>query len=64
MAGEPFGTRVEIKNMNSFRSVERAIAHEVERQAAVLDAGESLVQETRGWNEDRERTPDAGQGDV
>ena len=53
---EPFGTRVEIKNMNSFRSVERAIAHEIERQAAVLDAGETLVQETRGWHEDRGET--------
>jgi len=53
---EPFGTRVEIKNMNSFRSVERAIAHEIERQAAVLDAGEVLAQETRGWHEDRGET--------
>ena len=53
---KPFGTRVEIKNMNSFRSVERAIAHEIERQAAALDAGETLVQETRGWHEDRGET--------
>ena len=53
---EAFGTRVEIKNMNSFRSVERAIAHEIERQAAALDAGEPLVQETRGWHEDRGET--------
>ncbi len=37
---EPFGTRVEVKNMNSFRSVERAIVFEIERQAAALDAGE------------------------
>ena len=37
---EPFGTRVEVKNMNSFRSVERAIDYEIERQAATLDAGE------------------------
>jgi aspartyl-tRNA(Asn)/glutamyl-tRNA(Gln) amidotransferase subunit B len=51
-----FGTRVEIKNMNSFRSVERAIASEIERQAAALDAGEPLVQETRGWAEDRGAT--------
>jgi aspartyl-tRNA(Asn)/glutamyl-tRNA(Gln) amidotransferase subunit B len=42
--------------MNSFRSVERAIAHEIERQAAALDAGEPLVQETRGWHEDRGET--------
>jgi aspartyl-tRNA(Asn)/glutamyl-tRNA(Gln) amidotransferase subunit B len=53
---EAFGTRVEIKNMNSFRSVERAIAHEIERQAAALDAGQALVQETRGWHEDRGET--------
>jgi len=53
---EAFGTRVEIKNMNSFRSVERAIEHEIERQAASLDAGEVVVQETRGWHEDRGET--------
>ena len=51
-----FGTRVEVKNMNSFRSVERAIAFEIERQAAVLDAGESIAQETRGWSDDRGAT--------
>ncbi len=53
---EPFGTRIEVKNMNSFRSVERAIAYEIERQAAALDAGEPLVQETRGWSEERGET--------
>jgi aspartyl-tRNA(Asn)/glutamyl-tRNA(Gln) amidotransferase subunit B len=53
---EAFGTRIEVKNMNSFRSVERAIAHEIERQAAILDAGDELVQETRGWHEDRGET--------
>ncbi len=53
---EPFGTRVEVKNMNSFRAVERAIAFEIERQAAALDAGESLLQETRGWSEERGET--------
>ena len=42
--------------MNSFRSVERAIAFEIERQAAALDAGEPLIQETRGWDEDRGET--------
>jgi aspartyl-tRNA(Asn)/glutamyl-tRNA(Gln) amidotransferase subunit B len=50
---EAFGTRVEVKNMNSFRSVERAIDFEIERQARALDAGEALVQETRGWDDDR-----------
>jgi aspartyl-tRNA(Asn)/glutamyl-tRNA(Gln) amidotransferase subunit B len=53
---EPFGTRVEVKNMNSFRSVERAIAFEIERQAAALDAGETLTQDTRGWDENRGTT--------
>ena len=53
---EAFGTRVEVKNMNSFRSVERAIAFEIERQAAALDAGEMLTQDTRGWNEERGST--------
>jgi aspartyl-tRNA(Asn)/glutamyl-tRNA(Gln) amidotransferase subunit B len=52
-AGETkLGTRVELKNINSFRFVEKAIAHEIERQSAVLDAGGRIVQETRGWNED------------
>jgi aspartyl-tRNA(Asn)/glutamyl-tRNA(Gln) amidotransferase subunit B len=53
---EPFGTRVEVKNMNSFRSVERAIAFEIERQAAAIDAGETLTQDTRGWDENRGTT--------
>ncbi len=48
-----FGTRVEVKNMNSFRSVERAIAFEIERQAVALDAGETLTQDTRGWDDGR-----------
>src|SRR5579862_3241940 len=47
------GTRVELKNINSFRFVERAIAHEIGRQGAVLDGGGRIVQETRGWNEDK-----------
>ena len=53
---EPFGTRVEVKNMNSFRSVERAIAYEIDRQAAALDAGEPLLMETRGWDDGRQAT--------
>jgi aspartyl-tRNA(Asn)/glutamyl-tRNA(Gln) amidotransferase subunit B len=51
-----FGTRVEVKNMNSFRSVERAIGYEIERQARALDDGTPLVQETRGWDDDSGRT--------
>ena len=53
---EPFGTRVEVKNMNSFRAVERAIDFEIGRQAAALDAGEPLVMETRGWDDARQVT--------
>ncbi|MGA9420713.1 MAG: Asp-tRNA(Asn)/Glu-tRNA(Gln) amidotransferase subunit GatB, partial [Candidatus Cybelea sp.] len=45
------GTKTEIKNMNSFRSVERAIESEIERQIALLNAGDRVVQETRGWDE-------------
>jgi len=51
-----FGTRVEVKNMNSIRSVERAIDYEIERQARLLDGGEALEQETRSWDETRSRT--------
>ncbi len=53
---EAFGTRVEVKNMNSFRSVERAIEYEIDRQAAALEASEPLAQETRGWSDDRGET--------
>ena len=48
-----FGTKVEIKNMNSFRSVRDALAYEIVRQSEVLNAGGTIVQETRGWNEAR-----------
>ena len=46
------GTRTETKNVNSFRSVERAVRYEMQRHAAVLDAGGSILQETRHWHED------------
>ncbi|MBQ3436886.1 Asp-tRNA(Asn)/Glu-tRNA(Gln) amidotransferase subunit GatB [Candidatus Saccharibacteria bacterium] len=45
------GTRAEVKNLNSFRSVERAVEYEIKRQAKILDKGEKVVQETRGWND-------------
>jgi aspartyl-tRNA(Asn)/glutamyl-tRNA(Gln) amidotransferase subunit B len=51
-----FGTKVEVKNLNSFRSLERAMAYEVERHVAALEAGEPLRQETRGWDEEAGRT--------
>jgi aspartyl-tRNA(Asn)/glutamyl-tRNA(Gln) amidotransferase subunit B len=50
------GTKTEIKNMNSFRSVERAISGEIERQIAILSSGGRIVQETRGWDEINEVT--------
>ncbi|MBO3084857.1 Asp-tRNA(Asn)/Glu-tRNA(Gln) amidotransferase subunit GatB [Cellulomonas sp. zg-ZUI188] len=48
----PLGTRTETKNVNSFRSVERAVRYEVSRQAGVLDDGVAIIQETRHWHED------------
>jgi aspartyl-tRNA(Asn)/glutamyl-tRNA(Gln) amidotransferase subunit B len=51
-----FGTKVEVKNLNSFRSLERALEYEVARHAEALDRGETLVQETRGWDEGAGRT--------
>jgi len=48
-----FGRKVEVKNMNSFRSVERALRYEFDRQKQALANGEIIAQETRGWNEDR-----------
>lgn len=53
---EEFGTKVEVKNINSFRSVERAINYEFERQTKALEAGESLFQETRTWNDQKGET--------
>ncbi|PFG40775.1 aspartyl/glutamyl-tRNA(Asn/Gln) amidotransferase subunit B [Georgenia soli] len=49
---DPLGTRTETKNVNSFRSIERAVRHEISRQAGILDAGGAVVQETRHWHED------------
>jgi len=45
-----FGTRTELKNMNSFRNVQRALDHEIQRQSAIIDSGSSVVQETLSWN--------------
>ncbi len=50
---EEFGIRAELKNMNSFRNVQRAIEYEVERQAEILDEGGTVVQETRLWDAER-----------
>lgn len=53
---EHFGTKVEVKNLNSFKAMEQAILFEVKRQSAALKRGEEIVQETRGWDENRSRT--------
>ncbi len=51
-----YGTKTEIKNMNSFRSVGRAIESEIERQIALVESGQRVQQETRGWNESQGTT--------
>ncbi|UZQ54554.1 Asp-tRNA(Asn)/Glu-tRNA(Gln) amidotransferase subunit GatB [Trichothermofontia sichuanensis B231] len=51
-----FGTKVEIKNMNSFSAIQRAIEYEIERQIEALENGETIVQETRLWEENSQRT--------
>ena len=57
------GTRAEIKNLNSFRHVARAIEHEITRQVALVESGREVVQETRLWNAERGETrADALQG--
>ncbi|MEI8309109.1 MAG: Asp-tRNA(Asn)/Glu-tRNA(Gln) amidotransferase subunit GatB [Chloroflexales bacterium] len=51
-----YGAKVEIKNINSFRFVERALAYEIQRQSEILQSGGVVLQETRGWREDLGRT--------
>jgi aspartyl-tRNA(Asn)/glutamyl-tRNA(Gln) amidotransferase subunit B len=53
---DKFGTKVEVKNLNSFKSVEKAVNYEIERQIEVIEAGGRIVQETRGWDEDKQNT--------
>jgi aspartyl-tRNA(Asn)/glutamyl-tRNA(Gln) amidotransferase subunit B len=50
------GTRAEVKNLNSFRSVERAAEYEFKRQVELLERGEKVVQETRGWDDAKQKT--------
>ena len=53
---DTFGTKCEVKNLNSFRTVEKAIAYEVARHIELLENGGKVVQETRGWNEAKQET--------
>jgi aspartyl-tRNA(Asn)/glutamyl-tRNA(Gln) amidotransferase subunit B len=53
---DTLGTKVEIKNLNSFKAVEKALEYEIERQKKILESGKKVVQETRGWDPAREIT--------
>ena len=53
---DPLGKRVEIKNLNSFKAVKAALHYEIGRQREAVDKGETIVQETRLWDDDREKT--------
>lgn len=56
MGQTEFGRRVEVKNLNSFQALEKAAEYEINRQTTELNAGNTLVQETRGWNEASQKT--------
>ncbi len=53
---DQLGTRTETKNLNSFRSVEKAVEYEIERQIGLLEKGQAITQETRGWDDAKQRT--------
>jgi aspartyl-tRNA(Asn)/glutamyl-tRNA(Gln) amidotransferase subunit B len=55
-AGDKLGIRTEVKNLNSFRSVEAAVDYEINRQIEVLETGGEIIQETRGWDEAKQKT--------
>src|SRR3989338_5858924 len=50
------GTKVEVKNLNSFRAMERAVEYEIKRQTALLERGEKVIQQTLGWDEGKQAT--------
>lgn len=53
---EQFGTKVELKNMNSFKAIEKALAYEQKRQRKIIDNTDEIIQETRTWDEDKNKT--------
>ena len=55
-ADSTLGTKVEVKNINSFRAMERAVEYEIQRQTALLEKGETITQETRGWDDAKQST--------
>jgi len=56
IGSETLGVRSEMKNLNSFKSVERAVDYEFKRQIEILEKGDKVIQETRGWDENRQKT--------
>jgi len=56
LGADKLGKRAEVKNLNSFKSVERAVEYEVKRQVEIIENGENVVQETRGWDDAKQKT--------
>ena len=55
-AGEPLGTKVEVKNLNSFKSVQKALEYEIKRQSRLLEDGGNIIQATMGWDDGGQKT--------